>query len=153
MCNRSVISFVITLLLYVPLFSQNPLNDKAENLLGLYEGTQGKMIFRAKIEKEADGTYLGRIVWLNRDKDAHGNLLLDTKNPDRTLRTTPLREVVLFRGLHYDVHHANWRGCKIYDPQRGISAKLTARFADDGRLALTGSLLGISETVYWKKIN
>lgn len=41
---------------------------------------------------------------------------------------------------------------KIYDPQRGIKAKLQVEFTDDGQLKLRGSIPGIGESVYWKKI-
>ena len=35
----------------------------------------------------------------------------------------------------------------------GVKAKMTASFAADGRLKITGSVLLISESVYWNKIN
>ena len=38
------------------------------------------------------------------------------------------------------------------DPDRGIRANVVVRFTSDGRLSLKGSLLGISETVYWTRL-
>jgi len=69
----------------------------------------------------------------------------------QSLRTRPADQTELFTGLKYDAKRQRWGDTKIYDPQRGLRAKLTASFAADGRLALKGSLLGISETVYWTK--
>ena len=40
----------------------------------------------------------------------------------------------------------------IYDPQRGMRAKMTAEFKEDGKLEISGSVLLISESVLWEKI-
>lgn len=135
-----------------PLMAQNTLNSNADNIVGTYSGKQGNDRFQARIMKLTNGTYRAQIIWLEHDKDANGNKLLDTKNPDKSLRNTPADQIVLFSGLKYDAKKHRWGDTKIYDPQRGIRAKLTAQFTDDGRLALKGSLLGIGETVYWTRI-
>lgn len=132
--------------------AQNALNNNGDNIVGEYEGMQNDDRFKAKIVKLTDGTYRAQITRLERDRDAKGNKILDTKNPDKSLRSTPADRIVIFSGLKYDARKHEWNGTKIYDPQRGVRAKLVAEFADDGRLALTGSVLVISETVYWKKI-
>ena len=132
--------------------AQNTLNDKADNIVGTYSGKQGDDKFKVKIMKLTDGTYRGQVVWLEHDKDAKGNTILDTKNPDRSLRSKPASQVVLFSGLKYDAKKHCWSDTKIYDPQRGLKAHMTAEFAPDGRLRLKGSLLGISESVYWEKV-
>ena len=113
--------FAIAMLvgLCLPAMAQNTLNNSADNIVGTYSGKQGDDRFRARVVKLANGTYRAQVVWLEHDRDAKGNKILDTK---------------------------------IYDPQRGIRAKLTAWFTADGRLALKGSLFGISETVYWTKL-
>lgn len=146
----------IALFLLVPFVSttaQNALNNKADNIVGTYSGKQGSDRFKAKIEKMADATYRCRVIWLEHDKDADGNKILDRKNPDKKLRSTPADRIVIFSGLKYDSKNHRWNGTKIYDPQRGIRANLVADFCDDGRLRLKGSLMGISESVYWKKID
>ena len=133
--------------------AQNALNDKADNIVGIYESVQNGDRFRAKIEKLKDGTYRGQIIWMEKDKNKDGNKILDTKNPDKSLRNTPADRIVIFSGLKYDGKDHEWGGTKIYDPQRGVKAKMTASFAADGRLKITGSVLLISESVYWNKIN
>lgn len=132
--------------------AQNALNGNADNIVGTYEGTQNGDRFKAKIEKLKDGTYRGQVFWMENDKDAKGNKRLDEKNPDKSLRNTPADRIVLFSGLKYDAKKKEWNDTKIYDPQRGMKAKMTALFDKDGRLKITGSVLLISESVYWKKI-
>ena len=132
--------------------AQNALNNNGDNIVGTYESTQNGDRFKAKIEKLKDGTYRAQVFWVENDKDANGNKRLDEKNPDKSLRSTPADRIVLFSGLKYDAKKKEWNGTKIYDPQRGIRAKMTASFEKDGRLKLTGSVLLISESVYWKRI-
>lgn len=133
-------------------FAQNELNNSGDNIVGTYESTQNGDRFKAKIEKLKDGTYRAQVFWVENDKDEKGNKRLDEKNPDKSLRSTPADRIVLFSGLKYDAKKKEWNGTKIYDPQRGIRAKMTASFDKDGRLKLTGSVLLISESVYWKRI-
>lgn len=148
---------LILVMAFLPLFcltalAQSTLNNSADNIVGTYAGMQGSDRFRAKIVKLTNGTYRAQVVWLEHDRDAKGNKILDAKNPDKKLRNTPADRIVLFTGLKYNAKKQRWDDTKIYDPQRGIRAKLVVWFTSDGRLALKGSLLGISETVYWNKI-
>ena len=132
--------------------AQNVLNNAADNIVGTYSGTQDGEQFRAKITKQSDGTYQGQIVWMKNDKDENGNKRLDTKNPDKKLRNTPCDRIVIFSGLEYNADKKCWDGTKIYDPQRGIKARLTVTFEQDGRLRLKGSVFAFSESVYWTKV-
>lgn len=147
---KRLIVLLMALLCAGPMVAQNVLNDKADNIVGTYSGKQGDDRFRAKIVKLSDGTYRGQVVWMERDKDAKGNKILDTKNPDKSLRSKPADQAVLFSGLKYDPKKRCWNGTKIYDPQRGLKASMTAEFTADGHLRIKGSVLGISESVYWK---
>lgn len=128
------------------------LNAKADNIIGTYSGRHGDDDFKVKIDKLADGTYRGQVIWMARDKDAKGNKLLDKRNPDKSLRSRPADQVVLFSGLKYNAKEHNWGGTKIYDPQHGLKANLAVDFAPDGRLRLRGSVMGIGQTIYWVKI-
>jgi uncharacterized protein (DUF2147 family) len=132
--------------------AQNTLNDKAESIIGTYSGKQGDDLFKAQVTQQQDGSFTCQVIWIENDRDQNGNKILDTKNPDKSLRNTPCDQIVLFSGLQYNAKEKRWDGTKIYDPQRGIKAKLQVTFTKDGLLKLRGSLLGISESVYWKKI-
>ena len=143
--------FLMLLLCISPLVAQNALNEKADNIVGTYSGKQGDDKFKVKVTKQNDDTYQGQVIWLEHDRDAKGNKLLDTKNPDKGLRSKPADQIVLFSGLKYDAKKHCWNNTKIYDPQRGLRAHMAAEFTSDGRLRVKGSLVGISESVYWTR--
>lgn len=132
--------------------AQIALNNKADNIVGTYSGKQGDDNFKAKIVKLSNGTYRGQVIWLEHDRDTQGRKILDTKNPDKSLRSKPADQIILFSGLKYDAKKHRWDNTKIYDPQRGLKANMTAEFTADGNLRIKGSLMGISESVYWSKI-
>ena len=132
--------------------AQNALNINAKSIIGTYQGKQGNDLFKVNITQQNDGTFKGQIFWLEKDRDAHGNKLLDEKNPDKSLRNVPCDQIVLFSGLKYNAKHQRWDGTKIYDPQRGIKANLHVEFTKEGQLKLKGTLMGIGESVYWDKI-
>ena len=148
---KRLVFILMALICASPMVAQSVLNDKADNIVGTYSGKQGDDRFRAKIVKLTDGTYRGQVIWMERDKDAKGNKILDTKNPDKNLRSKPADQVVLFSGLKYDSKKHCWNDTKIYDPQRGLKASMTAEFVADGRLLIKGSVLGIGESVFWNK--
>ena len=148
---KRLVFILMALICASPMVAQSVLNDKADNIVGTYSGKQGADRFRAKIVKLTDGTYRGQVIWMERDKDAKGNKILDTKNPDKNLRSKPADQVVLFSGLKYDSKKHCWNDTKIYDPQRGLKASMTAEFVADGRLRIKGTVLGIGESVFWNK--
>ena len=90
---------------------------------------------------------------MEHDRDSKGNKLLDSKNPDKKLRSTPCDRIVLFSGLRYDAKEREWSGTKIYDPTRGMRAKLVASWTKDGQLRLKCSVMGISKNLYWQRID
>lgn len=148
---KRVVLFLMTLLCVCTVIAQNVLNDKADNIVGTYSGKQGDDIFKVKIVKLTDGTFRGQVVWLEHDKDSKGNKILDAKNPNKNLRSKPADRIVLFSGLKYNAKKHRWDATRIYDPQRGITARMSAEFVSDGRLEITGSVAVISESVYWVK--
>lgn len=140
------------LLAVVPCFAQNNLNSKADNIVGCYTSKQNNDVFKVRISKNANGTYKAQIYWVENDKDAKGKKILDDKNPDKALRNVPCDKIVLFDGMKYNEKDHVWDGSKIYDPQRGLRAKCTCSFKDN-KLYVKGTVLGISETVIWTRIN
>ena len=133
-------------------FSQTSLNGKADNIVGIYLGEQHGDVFKIRIAKQDDGTYKGQIFWMENDKEPDGGKRLDTRNPDKSLRKVPCDQVVLFTGLNHNAKKQCWDGTKIYDPQRGFTAKMSAKFIDDGTLRITGTVIGLSGHFTWKKL-
>ena len=110
---KRFILLLMTLLSVNAVTAQNTLNDKADNIVGTYSGKQGDDKFKVKIVKLTDGTYRGQVIWLEHDKDAKGNKLLDSKNPDKKLRSTPADRIILFSGLKYNAKKHRWDDTKI----------------------------------------
>lgn len=134
--------------------AQNALNSKADSIVGEYylpDPRNGDS--KAECTKAADGTYECTITWIKDPIDpGTGKPWTDVHNPDKSLRARPVVGIKFVEGLKYDAGKGQWTGASIYDPNRGIKAKATAYFLPDGRLAVTGKVLGIGETVYWKKL-
>ena len=152
MIKRIITTLIITLFTTSAAVSQNALNNAADNIVGTYSGQLGSDNFKAKITKMADGSYRGQIIWMENDRDALGNKRLDTKNPDKKLRSVACDRIVLFSGLRYDAKAREWSGTKIYDPTRGMRAKLVVSWTKDGQLQLKCSVMGISKNLYWQRI-
>lgn len=143
---------LLTVALCLAAVALNAQNDKADNIIGKYEAEEGMDAYRVNITKSPDGTYKAQIYWVADPLDKNGNISRDTKNPDKSLRNTPMDKVVLFTGLKYNPEKKNWSGTKIYDPNRGIKVALTASFDGPNNLKLKGTVLGIGETVVWRRL-
>ncbi|MBO4566417.1 MAG: DUF2147 domain-containing protein [Bacteroidales bacterium] len=126
-------------------------NDNADNIIGKYICGTGKDAYKVEITKQSDG-YKCQIFWVADPLDENGKPSLDTKNPDKSLRSVPMDRVVLFKGLKYDAEKKHWSDTKIYDPNRGIKVKVTISFDDPKTLKVRGTVLGIGETVTWNRI-
>lgn len=150
--RRAIVLLIMLVFFAGNSFSQTVLNDKADNILGVYLGEQKGDVFKARITKAADGTYKGQIFWMKNDRQPNGSKRLDTKNPDKSLRHVPCDQVVLFSGLKHNPQKQCWDGTKIYDPQRGFTAKMSARFIATDTLRITGTVMGLSGHFVWKKI-
>ena len=150
--KKTLFTFLALFLATFSFAQTNGDNSVANSILGDYESVQGKDHFKAHVTQNNDGTFKAQIFWIENDKDENGSKLLDANNPDKSLRNVPVDQIVLFDGLRYNASKKVWNDTKIYDPQRGIRANLTCEFQPDGKLMLKGSVVGISEKVYWTKI-
>ena len=122
-----------------------------DRILGTYETEYAGTTAKVEITKDGD-IYSARVVWLKDSLGPDGRPLLDEKNPDKSLRDKPLDSVTILRGLRYDTKKDRWSGGKVYDPSRGIVANAVLTFDNPPTLRVKGTLLAISESVYWKKI-
>ena len=148
-------TFVITLLccLFLPVcHAQKALNLHADDIVGTYYSEQGQDKFKVRIVKMSDATYKAQVIWVEHRVDEKGNVITDRNNPDKNLRSTPCDRIVLMKGLQYNAEKKRWDGTKIYDPQRGIRANVSCEFLSENKLKISGKVLGIGETVYWKKL-
>ncbi|MBO4341305.1 MAG: DUF2147 domain-containing protein [Bacteroidales bacterium] len=137
---------IAALFVSVSLFAQN---DKGDNILGIYVCGTGKDAYKVKFVKLTDGNYRASICWVADPYEPDGSLSRDVKNPDKSLRDTPMDKVVLINGLKYNAAKQQWDGAKIYDPTRGIRVNVTVKFDDPKTLKVRGTVLGIGETAIW----
>ncbi len=126
--------------------------EEPDDITGVYYVRHQDEESKVRIYRQPDDTYSAQVLWIKDSLDRNGRLRLDEKNPDRSLRNVPCNRIVIINGLKYDSSKERWSGGKIYDPTRGLRANVVCDFEPDGRLRVRGSLLGISQTVYWDKI-
>ena len=146
-----ILSAVYAVLCIGSIAAQEKLNENEDNVIGEYlvshQGEESKI----RVTKNDDGTFTGQVFWVKNRRDKKGNVRLDTKNPDRSLRDVPCDRIVILKGLKYNAEKNCWDGGKVYDPIRGIRANATCEFVDEGKLKLKGSLMGISQSIIWEK--
>lgn len=104
----------------------------------------------AKVEIYKNGEELeGKIVWLKEPLDEKGNAKLDTKNPDETLRSTPIMNLIFLKGFKKEVDENKWSGGTVYDAKSGKLYKGWIQPLGEKKLKLRGyvgiSLFGRSE--------
>lgn len=122
-------------------------------IVGDYFSIHGKDEYKVRVSEKPDGSFKAQLFWTkNSINPATGKIWTDYKNPDKSLRDTPCDQIVIIDGLKYNEAKDQWDGAKIYDPRHGIKANVVVKRNPDGNLTLKCSLLGISETVIWKKL-
>lgn len=142
---------MIALTAFFTMASAQGSNDSADSIIGTYKAERGGEITKVSVTKSPDGTYKAQVIWLANPKDKNGNIRLDEKNPDKSLRTTPCNQIIIFKGMKYNAEKKCWDGAKVYDPTMGIRANGQLTFLADGRLKIKGTLAGISQSVYWTR--
>lgn len=149
--------FLTLLMLFVGLTaasaSNRSLNETPGNIVGLYEVRHQGEFVKVAVTEDTDGTFRAQIVWLEDRLDDKGNVRLDTKNPDKSLRHVECDRIVLFSGMKHDPSRNRWSGAKIYDPTRGVRVNAICEFQAPGVLRVRGLFLGISLSMTWQKIS
>lgn len=146
-------AFLLALALSCPDAEARPGDEHPDEIVGVYYVSHQNEESKVRIFRLPDGTYSAQVMWIRDSLDRSGNLRLDEKNPDRSLRSVPCNRIMIMEGLTYNCGKERWDGGKIYDPTRGIRANVSCDFDPDGRLRVRGSLLGISQTIYWVKLD
>lgn len=150
--KRFIGIFYMVICLTFAATAENSNGNTENSIIGIYETNHHGEESKVEVSKEKDGYFKAKIIWVKNRLDKNGNVRLDTKNPDKTLRTLPCDQITLMWGLKYDKDAKQWNGGKIYDPTRGIKANASCWFESPSILKVKGSLMGFGETVIWKKI-
>lgn len=108
---------------------------------------------KIQIYKNSAGTYDGKIVW-QKEPNEDGKPKLDKKNPDKSLRSRPLMNLVIVKHLK-SVGNNKYEGGTIYDPKSGNTYSSKAELTSANTMKLRGyiglSLLGRTQT--WTRAN
>ena len=119
-----------------------------DRILGNYAAKLSHNDAKAKIIKH-NGGYRMQIYWLRDTHNADGSLKVDSKNPDKSKRHTPLTEVILVD--HVTFEDGVWKNGRIYDPHSGKSYKTELRL--NGKdLDLRGIVGPFHKSIHWTKI-
>ena len=80
-----------------------------------------KKTCKIEIYKAVDGTYCGKMIWLNEPIDKKtGKPQMDTENPEPVKRNVPLIGLVMLKGFKQDKDDNNlYTGGTVYDPDSG----------------------------------
>jgi uncharacterized protein (DUF2147 family) len=96
---------------------------------------------KIQIYKSGEKSYSGKIVWL-KEPNEDGKPKLDKKNPDKSLRSRPLLNMVMIKGLTSKGIN-KYDGGTIYDPKSGNTYSSKAELTGPNTLKLRG-FIGIS---------
>ncbi len=111
----------------------------------------------AQIEVSLSGsTYSAKVVWMKTPNDANGKLRTDIENPDATLRSRTILNLVFMTGFKFDSDDKEWSGGKIYDARAGKTYKCFLSLNSNGSLKVRGyigaSWMGLGKTNTWTRV-
>lgn len=127
-----------------------------DKIVGLYYVVDeySKEESRIRIYRINNGTYEGKVEWINKPYHKDGSLRLDVKNPIPELRHVPCSQLVILTNLCYNSETQTWENGVVYNPQDGKKYSAYMEFESDKKLRVRGywgiSMLG--RTMYWDKI-
>lgn len=118
-------------------FAEVPLagEDKGDKLVGVWQPSDGRSY--VKIDKIGN-KYYGRVVWLKEPEDAQGNPRVDENNPDKSLRSTPLKGYRILKDFVYDEEEGIWKDGTIYDPKNGTTYNCKIELIDENQIEVRG---------------
>lgn len=106
----------------------------AQDVVGKWKLEDGSAI--VEVYQEGD-VYNGKIVWLNKATTSDGSPVLDTNNPDSSLRSRQVLGLNMLSGLKKD--GKEYSGGSIYDPGNGKTYNCSMKVEGD-ILKVRGSL-------------
>ncbi|MEM1381037.1 MAG: DUF2147 domain-containing protein [Pseudomonadota bacterium] len=114
------------------------------NVTGVWY-TEGQL---SQVEITEDGdSVVGRIIWY---EDWEEDIILDTKNPDETLRDRELLGLPILAGFREG--NEKWRRGQIYDPTDGKSYRSAIYRVSDDRLGVEGCVSVICRKMEWQRV-
>lgn len=124
---------------------------------GVWKTPNDKSLVR--IYRDHDGNFDGRIIWLKqptypqdyKDKSLAGKPKVDIHNPDKTLRSRPVKGMDVLTGFKYSPSDHDWRKGKCYDPEEGKTYTCRMWLKDAGTLMVRGYVWIFHKTQEWHR--
>ena len=138
-------------------------NTDPDAVLGLWE-TDHEPDGYSRVEIVRDGDeFQGNIVWLSipvygeGDPDGEaGTPILDTKNPDESLRGRPLLGLPLLHSFRFETNDGKWVDGRIYDPVAGKEYRCKLTLKDTDTLEVYGYIkvgfVKMGRDTAWKRV-
>ena len=108
----------------------------------------------SKIEVyKKNNSFFGKIIWLKEPLDEDGNIKLDKKNPNNSMRENPINGLVIMKDLKYK-KKGEWSDGEIYDARSGKTYSLEVYMKNVNKLDLRG-YLGFTlfgKTTTWTRV-
>ncbi|MBS2098827.1 DUF2147 domain-containing protein [Carboxylicivirga linearis] len=142
----------LMLLFIAVTFTSLSYSQKSDKIIGTWITQDGDS--KITIEKNSDGTFDGKIIWLKEPNRENGEAKLDDKNPDEKLQSRPIKGLEILQGFTYDEDDKEWVDGTIYDPKSGSTYKCLMWFDDDPNTLMVKGYIGVSiigKKVQWKR--
>ena len=134
------------LFLFITIFCQ----AQSDDILGIW--LEEKKQSKIEIYKK-DNNFFGKIIWLKEPLDEYGNIKLDKKNPNNSMRKNPINGLVIMKDLKYK-KKGEWSDGEIYDARSGKTYSLKVYMKNVNKLDLRGyigyTLFG--KTTSWTRV-
>tara|TARA_B100001564_G_scaffold277459_1_gene239411 strand:+ start:108 stop:533 length:426 start_codon:yes stop_codon:yes gene_type:complete len=134
------------LFLFITIFCQS----QSDDILGIW--LEEKKQSKIEIYKK-DNIFFGKIIWLKEPLDEYGNIKLDKKNPNNSMRKNPINGLVIMKDLKYK-KKGEWSDGEIYDARSGKTYSLELYMKNVNKLDLRGyigyTLFG--KTTSWTRV-
>lgn len=142
---RRLIAFVVMAMLAVL-----PAGAHAAEATGVWLHPNGRI--EVKIFHCGD-RLCGKLVWFKWPDNAHGQPLVDMKNPNPALRARPLLGLTVLRGLRR-TGERSWGGGKLYNPDDGKDYRVSISLQGNGTMRVRAYVLLplFGETEIWSRV-
>nr|WP_319400634.1 DUF2147 domain-containing protein [uncultured Carboxylicivirga sp.] len=140
-------------LLTVAIVTQLATAQNSNQIIGTWITQGGES--KVTIEKNDDGTFNGKIIWLKDPTRSNGESKIDIKNPDRQLQNRPIIGLEILKGFIYNKDDKEWIDGTIYDPSSGNTYKCLMWFGNNKNILIVKGYIGVSvigKKVEWKRV-
>ncbi len=96
--------------------------------------------------------FFGKVSWLKEPNGDDGKPKLDEENSDASLRSRPIKGLVLLKDFHFEDNE--WKGGRIYDPKNGKTYDCYMSLESSNKLKIRGFVMGmrrLGRTTYWTR--